>query len=59
MTKTAGKICSSCKRQITSIPRSTSFKCPQCAKTEIVRCGRCRELATLYTCNQCGFEGPN
>jgi len=44
MTKTAGKICSSCKRQITSIPRSTSFKCPQCAKTEIVRCGRCREL---------------
>ncbi|HLC74429.1 MAG TPA: zinc finger domain-containing protein [Candidatus Nanoarchaeia archaeon] len=52
-------MCSSCKRHVANTPRSTSFKCPSCTKTEIVRCGPCRELGTPYVCPSCNFEGPN
>ncbi len=51
--------CSSCKKKITNIEGSTVFKCPKCLKSDIVRCGHCREIVAKYKCPQCGFEGPN
>jgi predicted RNA-binding Zn-ribbon protein involved in translation (DUF1610 family) len=52
-------ICSSCKKRVTNIPGTTRFACPKCGKTEILRCGHCRELVTKFKCAECGFEGPN
>ncbi len=53
------KKCISCKRKVDNIKGSITFKCPQCGKSEIVRCGNCRESAVKYKCPSCGFEGPN
>ncbi|MBS3108753.1 RNA-binding protein [Candidatus Woesearchaeota archaeon] len=52
-------ICNSCKVEISNQPGSTIFKCPKCSKSEIVRCYHCRQIASKYKCNECGFEGPN
>lgn len=52
-------LCSSCKQDITNDPGSVRFPCPACAKTEIIRCKSCRQLAAKYKCHECGFEGPN
>lgn len=52
------KNCSSCKKNIVNINEATIFKCPKCAKTEIVRCGHCRKIAVAYECPECGFVGP-
>lgn len=52
------KTCISCNRNISAIKNSTSFKCPNCGKEMIVRCGKCRELAIKYRCPECNFEGP-
>ncbi|MBS3128040.1 hypothetical protein J4410_02755 [Candidatus Woesearchaeota archaeon] len=38
---------------------TTSFPCPQCGKTTIVRTRHERQIATKYRCAQCNFEGPN
>lgn len=51
-------LCSSCKKNVSNSKGATVFKCPNCSKTEIVRCIRCREIAAKYAC-PCGFEGPN
>ncbi len=51
--------CNSCKNTITNDAGSVKFKCPQCGKTEIIRCSACRKNATKFTCAECGFEGPN
>ncbi|MBW2992221.1 RNA-binding protein [Candidatus Woesearchaeota archaeon] len=53
------KICSSCKKDVTNDAGTTTFLCPKCGKTEIVRCKHCREIAAKYTCPECGFNGPN
>ena len=53
------KVCVSCKKATTNIPRSTSFKCPKCGAYDIVRCGKCREIAAKYKCPNCEFEVPN
>lgn len=50
--------CSSCKREITNIKGSTTFKCPACLKEDILRCGHCKSLGAKYTC-ACGAVGPN
>jgi Zn-ribbon RNA-binding protein len=52
-------LCSSCKKDITNDIGSVKFNCPGCSKTEIIRCKSCRQLATKYTCHECGFVGPN
>ena len=52
-------ICTSCRKRITNIEGTTKFKCPNCGKTDIVRCGHCRDIVTKYKCPECGFEGPN
>lgn len=53
------KQCTSCKVRITNKDGSVTFMCPNCGKTEIVRCTECRKLATKYKCAECGFTGPN
>ncbi|MEM0444783.1 MAG: zinc finger domain-containing protein [Nitrososphaerota archaeon] len=50
--------CTSCNRPITPDMKSVHFPCPNCARVSIWRCEICRELARLYTCPACGFEGP-
>ena len=54
-----GKGCSSCKKKIVNDKGNVSFKCPKCAKQEIVRCSNCRSNAVKYKCPECSFEGPN
>jgi predicted RNA-binding Zn-ribbon protein involved in translation (DUF1610 family) len=51
--------CSSCKTQITNDKGSVEFNCPNCGKTKITRCSKCRQIVTKYTCAACGFVGPN
>ncbi|HLD73117.1 MAG TPA: zinc finger domain-containing protein [Candidatus Nanoarchaeia archaeon] len=53
------KACLSCKKKIVNDKFYTSFKCPNCSKYELVRCGNCRSNAVKYKCPSCGFEGPN
>lgn len=53
------KVCNSCRVDIVNSEGSTIFKCPKCAKYEIVRCGECRKLASKYQCAMCEFVGPN
>jgi len=50
--------CSSCNSDISVVPNSIIFKCPNCGKTTIVRCGKCRRMVVKYKCESCGFEGP-
>lgn len=38
---------------------SVTFKCPNCLKGEIQRTGQARALVAKYTCQECGFVGPN
>jgi len=51
--------CISCKEKITNNSGATTFKCPNCGKYDIVRCGNCRKTVTKYVCPECGFTGPN
>ena len=50
--------CTSCKTDISVVKKCVSFKCPQCGKEKITRCGKCRRLSVPYICPGCGFEGP-
>lgn len=52
-------ICTSCKKKITNAAGTVKFKCPKCGKSDIIRCGHCREIVAKYKCPECGFEGPN
>ncbi|MBW2968472.1 RNA-binding protein [Candidatus Woesearchaeota archaeon] len=52
-------VCSSCKKRVSTIKNTTTFKCPNCGKRDIVRCGHCRSIVAKYKCPECGFEGPN
>ena len=51
--------CISCKKDVTNQAGSVKFKCPNCGKTEIIRCKHCREIVSKYKCPECGFTGPN
>jgi len=51
--------CTSSNVEIANNKGSVIFKCPKCAKADIVRSYHSRELGTRYVCPQCGFEGPN
>ncbi|HII30401.1 RNA-binding protein [Candidatus Woesearchaeota archaeon CG08_land_8_20_14_0_20_47_9] len=52
-------VCISCKERITNSSGVARFMCPNCGKSEIVRCKNCRRTAARYTCALCGFSGPN
>ncbi|MBS3095753.1 RNA-binding protein [Candidatus Woesearchaeota archaeon] len=51
--------CNSCKTELVNQSGSTVFKCPSCGAFDIVRCFHCRQIASKYKCNGCGFEGPS
>jgi predicted RNA-binding Zn-ribbon protein involved in translation (DUF1610 family) len=51
-------VCSSCKKNAAA-RGTTRFKCPNCGKSEIIRCIHCREIVAKYKCPVCSFEGPN
>jgi predicted RNA-binding Zn-ribbon protein involved in translation (DUF1610 family) len=48
--------CTSCNTEV--LQDFTRFKCPNCGKSEIVRCNRCKSLSKTYKCPECGFIGP-
>ena len=50
--------CSSTNKKVANTEGSTSFPCPKCGKTTIVRSSHARSIATVYKCPECGFEGP-
>ncbi|MCS7142566.1 MAG: zinc finger domain-containing protein [Aigarchaeota archaeon] len=51
-------LCTSCNRPISPDEKSVNFPCPNCSKIVIWRCELCRELARIYVCPSCSFEGP-
>ena len=46
-------------KSLTNNVGGVTFKCPQCLKEVISRTGNDRQIVTKYTCQSCGFEGPN
>lgn len=44
---------------ITNTTGSVRFLCPKCKEQEIVRSRNERETVAKYTCEKCGFTGPN
>ena len=44
---------------VTNDQGSTSFPCPKCGKTTIIRTKNERANAAKFTCHACGFVGPN
>ena len=38
---------------------SVQFPCPKCGETNIVRSMHSRQIVVQYTCDECGFVGPN
>ncbi|MGC8983117.1 MAG: zinc finger domain-containing protein [Desulfurococcaceae archaeon] len=51
-------ICNSCKRPFIPGEYGTEFVCPNCGRSVIRRCSRCRKLSVSYECPSCGFRGP-
>lgn len=49
--------CSSCGVGLTG-RGATHFACPECGKTTLGRCARCRDQSVTYRCVECGFAGP-
>ncbi|MBI2676228.1 MAG: DUF1610 domain-containing protein [Candidatus Aenigmarchaeota archaeon] len=50
--------CVSCGRYVESEANWVAFKCPQCGKTDILRCEKCKKVENQYECAECGFTGP-
>ena len=49
--------CASCGIRLVG-KGSVVFKCPGCGKADIGRCAQCRDQSVLFTCQDCGYEGP-
>ncbi len=47
------------KASVANDKGGVSFPCPKCGGSEIVRVRNERENAVRYTCEKCGFTGPN
>ncbi|MFC1769195.1 zinc finger domain-containing protein [Nanoarchaeota archaeon] len=52
-------VCSTCKKRITNVQGTATFKCPNCSDFEFTRCSHCRAIAAKYACPKCKFSGPN
>ena len=50
--------CSSCGVNVLNQKNWVEFGCPDCGKTRIVRCEKCRKLSNNYECGSCNFIGP-
>jgi Zn-ribbon RNA-binding protein len=57
--KKSGDTCTSCNTSVVNEKGAVKFDCPNCGKQKIIRCSKCRKIATKYICSQCNFEGPN
>lgn len=51
-------VCNACKTRVTNLSGAVQFKCPKCAKEDIVRCPHCRKIGAPYVCAACEFTGP-
>jgi len=49
--------CTSCGIPLTR-PKDVVFDCPACGKAKLGRCSNCRDQSAIYSCPDCGFEGP-
>lgn len=52
------ELCISCNKNVLNTV-SVRFECPQCGKSEMIRCNHCRKIGAKYKCSSCGFIGPN
>jgi len=52
------KTCISCGKKVETESSWIEFDCPSCGKEKVTRCEKCRRLANIYKCPECGFEGP-
>ncbi len=50
--------CSSCGRRIEAEESWVQFPCPNCGKSKITRCEKCKRVENSYRCESCKFEGP-
>lgn len=51
------EVCSSCGVRL--LERGyTTFSCPGCGESAIGRCEECRNQSVVYSCKECGFQGP-
>ncbi|MBI2547627.1 MAG: RNA-binding protein [Candidatus Aenigmarchaeota archaeon] len=50
--------CNTCGTNVLSKKNFVQLNCPQCGKTEIIRCSTCKNLGAKYRCKECNFEGP-
>jgi len=53
------KKCDACNVSIVNDTGAVKFPCPNCGKSVITRCSKCRKIVAKYRCPLCGFEGPN
>lgn len=51
------EMCSSCGKRLLG-KGATTFACPSCGSGKLGRCAQCRDQSVLYTCPDCGFQGP-
>ncbi|MHA1840047.1 MAG: zinc finger domain-containing protein [Candidatus Ranarchaeia archaeon] len=51
-------LCSCCGKTIEPTEYAVHFSCPECGKSTIWRCERCRKSGNTYKCVSCNFEGP-
>lgn len=51
-------ICSTCGNHVMSKNNFVQFECPDCGKSNIVRCKTCKDLGNKYQCKECEFVGP-
>ncbi len=50
--------CVSCGIALRAMDTYVEFPCPNCGKSLIRRCSKCKKLVRPYKCSNCGFEGP-
>ena len=51
--------CDACNVSLVNDTGAVKFPCPNCGKSVITRCSKCRKIVAKYRCPLCGFEGPN
>ena len=51
-------LCVSCGKRVEAETDWVEFNCPQCGKSRIIRCSKCKRLENTYKCPECGFRGP-
>ena len=50
--------CVSCGVDVEVQDNWVQFSCPECGKSTMIRCKKCKEMGNPYKCPECGFVGP-